>query len=172
MTAQGRAIDALSRARRPVVPVAALGALAAFTAVVAAQGRVLLHDCVSTAGAFGSLGLRLAVLQDVADCPEGSYGLGGVSRGAVLLLSVALPVLVGYVLATACGLGVSALVVRAARQARAMLQAVLPRLATGSSPVPVRPGLHVAVVRPPVPRAWVLVGSIARRGPPAAAAAA
>jgi hypothetical protein len=133
------------------------------------QGRVLLHDCVS-GGVFGSLGLRLAVLQDVADCPEGAYGLGGVSRGAVVLLSVALPVLVGYLLLTACGVGLSALLVRAARQARTMLRAVLPRLASDASPVPVRHGSLVAVARPSVPRARMLVGSIARRGPPTLAA--
>lgn len=166
-------IRTLSRARRPALPLAALGVLAVLTlvtAAVAAQGRVVLHDCVSTGGAFGALGLHLAVLQDVADCPAGSYGLGGVSRGAVLLLSVALPVLVGYLLATACGVGLSAVVVRAARQARALLRAVLPSLAAAVAPVPVRPGASIVVARPSVPRARVLVGSIDRRGPPLVAA--
>jgi len=166
MTAQGRAIGAFARARRPVLPLAALGGLVLFTAAVAAQGRVILHDCVSSSGVFGSLGLRLAVLKDVADCPEGSYGLGGVSRGAVLLLSVALPVLVGYALLTACGVGLSALLVRAALRARSMLLAVLPRLADDSPLAPVGSGAHVPVVRSPVLRARVLVGCVARRGPP------
>lgn len=170
MTARGRAIDALVHARRPVVPLAGALALLAFTAGIAMQGRVLLHDCVSTGGAFGSLGLRLAVLQDVADCPEGAYGLGGVSRGAVLLLSVALPVLVGYALLTACGVGLSALLVRAARQTRALLRSVLPRRAADASSAPVRPGSLVTVARTSVPRPRVLVGSIARRGPPLVAA--
>ena len=170
MTAQGRVIDAFSRARRPLLPLAAATVVALFAAGVAARGRVVLHDCVSSTGAFGALGLHLALLQDVADCPEGSYGLGGVSRGAVLLLSVALPVVVGYTLLTACGVGLSALLVRAARQARAILHAVLPRLATDASPVIVRPERHVAIVGPSVPRTRVPVGSIARRGPPTAVA--
>ena len=119
--------------------------------------------------AFGALGLHLALLQDVADCPEGSYGLGGVSRGAVLLLSVALPVVVGYMLLTACGVGLSALLVRAARQARAILHAVLPRLARSLAGHRATER-HVAIVGPSVPRTRVPVGSIARRGPPTAVA--
>ncbi|WP_028046231.1 hypothetical protein [Cellulomonas sp. URHE0023] len=170
MTAQGRALDAFPRARRSVLPLAALGVLSLFTATVAAQGRVVLHDCVSPGGTFGALGLRLAVLQDVTDCPEGSYGLGGVSRGAVLLLSVALPVLVGYALLTAGGVGVSALLVRAVLQARAILVAVLPQLMTDASPVPGGLRATVPAGRPPVPRTRVMVGCIARRGPPPAAA--
>ncbi len=128
MTARGRVIDALARARKPVVPLLAASVLTLVTVGVVAQGRVVLHDCVSAGGPFGAMALRLAVLQDAADCPEGSYGMGTVSRGAVLLLSVALPVLVGYALLAACGVGLSALVVRAARQARVLLRSVLPRL--------------------------------------------
>jgi hypothetical protein len=170
MTARRRAIHALLRARRPVLPVLVVAATAAFTAGVAAQGRVVLHDCVSPGAAFGALGLRLAVLQDATDCPEGSYGLGGVSRGAVLLLSVALPVLVGYALLTACGVGLSALLVRAARQARALLRSVLPHLRADAAPTPAGPPSPVANARPAAARDWLLVGSIARRGPPSVAA--
>jgi hypothetical protein len=162
-------MHALARARRPALPVLAVVVIALFTVGVVAQGRVVLHDCVRPGAAFGSLGLNLAVLQDAAECPEGSYGLGGVSRGAVLLLSVALPVLVGYVLLTACGVGLSALLVRTARQARALLRSVLPHLGLDAAPAPVRPTSLVTDARPSAPRPRVLVGSIARRGPPVAA---
>src|SRR4051794_12816794 len=170
MTARGRVIGVLSRAHRPVVPLAAVIGLLLFTAGVAMQGRVVLHDCVSPGGAMASFGMRLAVLQDVTDCPEGSYGLGGVSRGAVLLLSVALPVLVGYALLTACGVGLSALLIRAARQARALLLSVLPHLGVDAAPTPAGPSSPVANARPAPARHWLLVGSIARRGPPSVAA--
>ena len=116
------------------------------------------------------MALRLAVLQDAADCPEGSYGMGTVSRGAVLLLSVALPVLVGYALLAACGVGLSALVVRAARQARVLLRSVLPRLRADATSTPRPTAAPAPAGRSAVPRARVLVGSIARRGPPPAAA--
>lgn len=157
--------DALWRARRPAAPLAAVAAVLAFSVGVALQGRVLLHDCVSTAGAFGSLGLRLDVLRDATDCPAGSYGLGGVPRGAVLLFSVALPVLVAYALLTACGVGLSTVVARAVRQARALLRAVLPQLTSHVGRVPEARSL-IADARPVLARSRVLAGAIARRGPP------
>lgn len=160
---------ALAHARRPALPVLAVVAIAMFTVGVVAQGRVVLHDCVSPGARFGSLGLNLAVLQDAADCPDGTYGLGGVSRGAVLLLSVALPVLVGYVLLTACGVGLSALLVRTARQARTLLRSVFPHLRLDATQAPVEPVSLVADGRPSVPRPRVLVGSVALRGPPVTA---
>jgi hypothetical protein len=149
---------------------AAAVVLAGLAAVVAAQGRVLLHDCVSAAGMLGPLGLRLSVLRDATDCPEGTYGLGTMSQGAVLLLSVAAPVAALYLLLTACGVGLSALVVRAARQVRLLVTRALRGALRAERPLPVRS--RVRLQAGPVLPAWterVLVGSIARRGPPAPA---
>ena len=144
--------------------------LAGIAAVVGAQGRVLLHDCVSAAGMLGPLGLRLSVLRDATDCPEGTYGLGTMSQGAVVLLSVAAPVAALYLLLTACGVGLSALVVRAARQVRLLVTRALRGALRVERALPVRG--RVRVQPGPVLPAWtgrVLVGSIARRGPPATA---
>jgi hypothetical protein len=165
-----RTIGAAARARRPLVGLAAAAAATALTVGFAAQGRVMLHDCVSAGGPLGPLGLRLSVLQDAADCPEGSYALGAVSRGGVVLLSVALPVLALYVLLTACGVGLSALLVRVVRQARALVSGALPRFRSVAPRALVRPGAGlVPSSRPVLPAVRVLVGSIARRGPPATA---
>ncbi|KQY46000.1 hypothetical protein [Cellulomonas sp. Root137] len=143
---------------------------AGLAAAVAAEGRVLLHDCVSAGGVLGPLGLRLSVLRDAADCPEGAYGLGTMSQGAVVLLSVAVPVAALYLLLTACGVGLSALLVRAAQQVRQLVGRALRGGLRGARPLPV--AVRVRTVLQPVVPAWtdrVLVGSIARRGPPAVA---
>ena len=143
---------------------------AGLAAVVAAQGRVLLHDCVSAAGALGPLGLRLSVLRDATDCPEGAYGLGTVSQGAVVLLSVAAPVAALYLLLTACGVGLSALLVRAARQVRRLVGRTLRGGSRPARPLPV--GARARLVPGAVATTWterMLVSSIARRGPPAPA---
>jgi len=170
LTGLSRTIGAAARARRPLVGVAAAAAATTLAVGFAAQGRVMLHDCVSSGGPLGALGLRLAVLQDAADCPAGTYGLGAMSRGAVVLLSVALPVLALYVLLTACGVGLSALLVRAARQARALVGGVLPRLRPAAPASLVRLGTDpVPSSRPLLPSVRVLVGCVARRGPPATA---
>lgn len=150
-------------------PVVAL-AVTALAAAVVAQGRVLLHDCVAAGGALGPLGLRLSVLRDATDCPDGSYGLGTVSQGAVVLLSVAVPVAALYLLLTACGIGLTALLVRASRQVRLLLGRALPGLRGPARALPVaRQVRHVPTT---VAASWterVLAGSIARRGPPAVA---
>ncbi|WP_146847181.1 hypothetical protein [Cellulomonas terrae] len=153
----------------PRLSLAVAVVLAGLAAVVAAQGRVLLHDCVSAAGVLGPLGLRLSVLRDAADCPEGAYGLGTMSQGAVVLLSVAAPVAALYLLLTACGVGLSALLVRAARQVRQLAGRALRGAlrAVPALPVVVRGGSSVPLGRA-VP-AWterVLLDCIARRGPP------
>jgi hypothetical protein len=161
--------------RGPHLAVARLSLVAAvasagLAAVVAAQGRVLLHDCVSAAGVLGPLGLRLSVLRDAADCPDGAYGLGAVSQGAVVLLSVAVPVAALYLLLTACGVGLSALLVRAARQVGRLVGRALRGGLRSARPLPV--AVRVRSVPQPVVPSWtdrVLVGSIARRGPPAVA---
>jgi len=156
----------------PRLSLVAAAAFAGFAAVVAVHGRVLLHDCVSAGGVLGPLGLRLSVLRDAADCPEGAYGLGTMSQGAVVLLSVAAPVAALYLLITACGLGLSALLVRAARQVRLLVGRALRGALRTVRRLPVDGGVRVRLAPGrPVP-AWtdrVLVGSIARRGPPAVA---
>ena len=131
---------------------------------------MLLHDCVSAAGVLGPLGLRLSVLRDAADCPEGTYGLGTMSQGAVVLLSVAAPVASLYLLLTVCGVGLSALLVRAARQVRLLVGRALRGALRAVRPLPVHG--RVRLQPGPVVATWterVLVGSIARRGPPAVA---
>ena len=87
-----------------------------------------------------------------------------------LVYYFALPVLVGYALLTACGVGLSALLVRAARQARALLRSVVPHLGADATPTPAGPPSPVANARPAAARHRLLVGSIARRGPPLVAA--
>ena len=156
----------------PRLSLAVAVAFAGLAAVVAAQGRVLLHDCVSAAGVLGPLGLRLSVLRDAADCPEGTYGLGTMSQGAVVLLSVAAPVASLYLLLTACGVGLSALLVRAARQVRLLVGRALRGALRAVRPLPVDAFGGAGVEPGPVVATWterVLMGSIARRGPPAVA---
>jgi hypothetical protein len=156
----------------PRLSVAAAAVLAGVAAVLAVHGRVLLHDCVSAAGVLGPLGLRLSVLRDAADCPEGAYGLGTMSQGAVVLLSVAAPVAALYLVLTACGVGLSALLVRAARQVRLLVGRALRGALRGARPLPVEGRVGVGVPLGQAVPAWtgrVLVGSIARRGPPAVA---
>ena len=132
-------------------------------ALTAARGMVTApHHLAAQAG--------LSVLRDAADCPEGAYGLGSVSQGAVVLLSVAAPVAALYLVLTACGVGLSALVVRAARQVWLLVGRVLRGAPRSVRPLPARSRVR-SQPRPVLP-AWtgrVLVGSIARRGPPAPA---
>ena len=154
----------------PRLSLVAAVAFAGLAGVVAAHGRVLLHDCVSASGVLGPLGLRLAVLQDAADCPEGTYGLGTMSQGAVVLLSVAAPVAALYLLLTVCGVGLSGLLVRAARQVRVLVGRTLRGGLRVVRPLPV--DARVRVLPGVVVPAWterVLAGGIARRGPPAVA---
>ncbi|WP_019136014.1 hypothetical protein [Cellulomonas massiliensis] len=162
MTTAGRpALRAL--ARRAVVPAAALAGLLGPTAG-ALSGRVLVHQCVE-AGAASWLGLRLAVLQTAADCPEGTLGLGPTTSGSVMLLSVALPVLALHVVLTALGLGGGAVVVRALRTAWSALVA---SLGTVPGAVASVPRAHRAAVVGP--RVVVAAGlprhALSRRGPP------
>lgn len=100
----------------------ALGAVLAVTSVVlGAQGRVLLHQCLAADGPLAALGVRLAVLRSAAECPDGTLGLGATSSGAVLLLSVALPVVATHLLLAACGLGLGVVTRRAVDAVAALL---------------------------------------------------
>jgi hypothetical protein len=132
---------------------------------VAAQGRVLLHQCLP-AGGVGPWGVGLAVLRDASECPEGTYALGSAASGAVLLLSVAVPLLVGHLVAAALGVGLSAAVLSALRAVPRFLRALV-RGAVEPAAVVVRratarvPGRAVRV------HARLLVVHLPVRGPPA-----
>jgi hypothetical protein len=105
-----------------VAVVAVLGALAL-------PGRIALHQCVSADGALGPLGLRLALLRNAADCPDGTVAFTPLARGGVVvLLSVSVPVLLFHLALGAGGLGLSAVLVRAVRSAAGVLAAALPRV--------------------------------------------
>ncbi len=144
--------------------------LAGVAALVAAQGRVLLHDCVSAGGALGPLALRLSVLRDATDCPDGAYGLGTVSQGAVVLLSVAVPVAALYLALTACGVGLATLLVRAAHQVRLLAGRALRGAVRAPRPLPVATRLRTVLTA--VVPSWterLTVAGIVQRGPPAVA---
>lgn len=118
----------------------ALGTVLAVAAVViGTQGRVLLHQCVAADGPFAALGLRMTVLRSAVECPEGTFGLGAASQGAVLLLSVALPVVAAHLLLATCGLGLGVVVRRAVVTAAAVLASrLVPAAVVAVPPVPHR----------------------------------
>lgn len=151
-TAAVRAVAlAVRHARvRPDVRPHLLGAFAVLlcvlSVVLAAHGRVLLHQCVVADGPFASLGVRMAVLRSAAECPDGTLGLGVASTGAVLLLSVAVPVVVVHLLLAACGLGLGVALRRGAVAVAALLLVHLlrPVAAAVLPAVAGRPALPVA----------------------------
>lgn len=155
----------LARARLLLLlaPVAALAAGIALSA----QGRVVLHHCVRADGPLALAGVRLAVLESGADCPDGAWALGDVSRGAVVVLGVVVPVLLAHVLLAGTGLGLGAWVRRALRAARALLRTGLPVRTSTPGPlvVPARPAPPAPRVRVRHDRGLVLVRP--HRGPPA-----
>jgi len=127
----------------------ALGAAVALASVVlGVQGRVLLHQCVTADGPLASLGVRLAVLRSAVECPDGTLGLGPASHGAVLLLSVAAPVVAAHLLLTAAGLGLGVVARRGLRAAARVAARLLPGPATAG--LPVLAG-RVAAVPPALP---------------------
>ncbi len=139
----------VARARRVltsplVTAVAAVAALAggAWSGIARAVADV----CVHLDGPLAAVGLRLALVQDVADCPTGTLALvPAPSQGLVLVAALALPVLaassaLGAVVALLAGA-----VLRAVRTARDVLGSVvraLPRAAAvavaGPPAAPVR----------------------------------
>jgi hypothetical protein len=93
-----------------------LAAVLAVAAIaVSSEGHVLLHRCVQAGGSWADSALSLTLLRTTSSCPDGSLGLGALPAGAVVVLSVALPVLAGWALAAALGVSLAALVARAAR---------------------------------------------------------
>ncbi|MBB2925366.1 hypothetical protein [Cellulomonas cellasea] len=171
-----------ARAARPARPaaldrtlalaLAGVGLLAVVLGVLVVQGRLLLHPCVSADGPLGQLGVRLALLTSATDCPEGTLAVSdAATHGAILVLSVAAPVLVAHVLVAVFGAGLTALLVRAASSAGALLGAVLVRLPVRPRVVSTPPRRLVVVgdpdVRPPGSRGLRLHP---HRGPPLARA--
>ncbi|WP_138067018.1 hypothetical protein [Cellulomonas rhizosphaerae] len=164
MTARRRPVAA---AARPAIAVA-LGSLALlFGTLATASSRLLLQGCVDAHGAAGVLGMRLAVLRRATDCPDGTLGAGPTSTSAVLLLSIALPMLLAYAALGIGGFGALTVVARVGAVLRQLVRRAVARA----------PRVHVVVARAlnfpghlvarPVGR--VLVAGIARRGPPVAA---
>lgn len=149
--------------------VAAVAAGLVLAAGLGWRARIALHGCVD-AGSLASAALHVSLLRPGGACPSGEYALGPASGGAVLVLSIALPVLVADVLLAVFGLG-----------AWAVLRAGLRTVADAGHRYlrPVVPGVLAPfrrVPRPAVePRSWVavseLLGSVgwSHRGPPLAA---
>ncbi len=130
-------------------------------------GRVLLHACTTADGPLAMLGVRLALLQGGADCPDGTLAMGPADpRGAVLVLSLAVPVLAAHVALGACGLGLTAIMVRVAGAAAQVLAGALHRLPSAmASIVPRRPA-PAAGPGPAARLRSVRLASPLRRGPP------
>ncbi|WP_258724270.1 hypothetical protein [Cellulomonas sp. NS3] len=127
--APGRPAGPSSLDRSLALVLTGVGLLAVALGVLVLQGRLLLHPCVSADGPLGQLGVRLALLSSATDCPEGTLAVSdAATHGAILVLSVAAPVLVAHVVVAAFGAGLTALVVRAAATAGALLRVVLVRL--------------------------------------------
>jgi len=121
--------------RRAVLAVASVAAITVLGSL-ALPGRIALHQCVSADGALGPLGLRLALLRDAADCPDGTVAFAPLARGGVVvLLSVAVPVLLFHLALGAGGLGIGAVLVRALRSAARVLAAALPRVPRATAAV-------------------------------------
>ncbi|MBD8059455.1 hypothetical protein IC607_10795 [Cellulomonas sp. JH27-2] len=135
-------------------------------AVSVVSSRIVLHSCVAADGATGMLGMRLAILRRVADCPDGSLGLAPTGAGAVMLLSVAVPLVVASAAVALAGLSLLALVGRAARAVQHLLRPLVALVVATLTFPAWRPAAPAAVVHPPLRRE--LVASIARRGPPLA----
>jgi len=161
MIARRRPVAAAARPAFAVV----LGGLALVVgALAAASTRLLLHGCVQADGTLGVAGMRLAVLRRAAYCPDGTLGAGPT---ALVLLSVALPVLVAYVALALGGLGAIAAVRRAARVLARLVRPVVLRLDRLPAVVVRRLGVVGPLLVPDTGR--VLAAGIARRGPPALA---
>ncbi|QHT58052.1 hypothetical protein GXP71_19500 [Cellulomonas sp. H30R-01] len=147
---------------RALVAAAALAALLGLA--IALSGRVLLHQCVSAVG-VGPWGVRLLLLSDASDCPDGAYAFGPAAGGAVLLLSVAVPVVLTHVALAASGLGASVVVARAARGVTRLLRRWVVRLDDAAVVLPVAPAAPVDRTAP-VLRDRLLVAVLPVRGPP------
>lgn len=160
--------------RVPAAPLVA--ALASLLALAGALGlgvaRTVVHHCLTIDGPLAVLGVRLTLLQDVADCPTGTLALTpAASHGAVLALGLVLPVAAAHAALGALGLGLTALLLRASRTARAVLGAVVHALPRPTAPRPVRAARPALVWRAAHPRPAALARALhPHRGPPVALA--
>jgi hypothetical protein len=168
------AVGALgARPGAPAVLVAISSALLLLMGTWLGVARVVVHQCLRLDGPIGVLGLRMQLLQDVADCPDGTLALmPGAPQGMVLAFSLALPVLAGWTALGAVGATLTTLVVRAARTALRVLRSVVRHLPAPPAPRPVA-GAGSSLV----PVRWERVALPAvlgprhpRRGPPLALA--
>ncbi len=167
----GLTVAAVGRARLLTPLLAWFGSLLGLAlATGLGAARVVVHQCVTAEGPLAFVGVRLSLLRGVADCPDGTLGLvPGVPQGAVLVLSMAVPVAAAHLSFGALGLGLVAVVARAADSVRRLLAAATarpphaPRLVVTDR---IRPG----VPRPAraVARRWRPAEVHPRRGPPVA----
>lgn len=167
------------RGRGPGFPRAALLPLLTAVASLAALGgaawlgavRTVVHPCITIDGPLALLGVRLAVLQDAADCPTGVALTPAASHGAVLALGLVLPVVALHAALGALGLGLAALLLHVSGTARAVLGAVLHALPRAVRPRPAGAPRPAPAARTHHPRPAVLARALhPHRGPPAALA--
>jgi hypothetical protein len=164
-----RAAARLGGVRRALAVVPAAGAVG-LGPFLAAHDRLLLDACapVMHLGPLGVLGTRLALLHATSDCPVGTMGVGTAGRGAVVLISVGLPVLLAHLALAVAGWSLSSLLARAVRAVGTVLTAVLAH--RPGAPAPSLVTRRLLVLAPPrAPHARPAVGSLATRGPPLAA---
>ncbi|HEY0186791.1 MAG TPA: hypothetical protein VGC67_04825 [Cellulomonas sp.] len=176
-TARSRASWSGLAALGPFGVPAVLAAIASVAVLVAGTwtgaARVLVHQCLRLDGPVGTLGVRLQLLQNVADCPDGTLAVTpGVPQGAVLAFSLALPVLAAYTALGALVTALVALLLRAGSTAVRVLGCAVHALPVAPAPVPVDDRHGDAVL----PR-WERAPSTGapgprhpRRGPPVALA--
>ena len=109
---------------RTLVPLVGLLSAVGVTSLLGRLGTFVVHQCVSDGG-FGQLGLRLALFRVDAICPDGSLALGGDQRQVLaVVIGVAVPVLVGHLVAACLGLGTLAHLRRLTRAALVLLTGV------------------------------------------------
>ncbi|MDM7855408.1 hypothetical protein [Cellulomonas alba] len=174
MTAHRGTAGAVARARvavdgagRRALAVALAVAAVVAGPLLAAQDRLLLGSC-TTPGHVGPLAMRLALLQASPDCPAGTVGLGPAGRGAVVLASVALPVLLAHLALVVIGGSLAALLARLARGIRGVLRARLVPPVGRVRLVPVRAAGPV-VGRRRVSHGRAAFDALPTRGPPVSA---
>lgn len=174
MTAHRGTAGAVARARvavggagRRALAVALAFAAVAAGPLLAAQDRLLLGSC-TTPGHVGPLAMRLALLQASPDCPAGTLGMGPTGRGAVVLASVALPVLLAHLALVVVGGSLAALLARMARGVAGVLRSRLGPPVGRVRLVPVRAAVPV-VGRQRISHERAGLGALTTRGPPASA---